>query len=96
MRLYELMNDIKDNGGNVYYCDTDSIYTNYCMENDKKLYNKWFSENGELGKLKNETRINKEYYNTYMVLGNKMYYLENKELENNKIVKAFKGLKITK
>lgn len=94
MRLYELMNDIKNSGGIVYYCDTDSIHTNYCMEDDKKLYNKWFSENGELGKLKNETGINKGYYDTYMVLGNKMYYLENKELENNNIVKAFKGLRL--
>jgi hypothetical protein len=56
MKLYRLMMDIQDRGGEIYYCDTDSIVTSHCIETDPILKDKWIgASNGkDLGSLKNE------------------------------------------
>jgi len=56
MRLWELMNDIEDRGGTIYYCDTDSVMTDYNLFNDWYLRQKyqWDRDGSELGSLKNE------------------------------------------
>lgn len=77
--LYKLMNDVEKKGGKVYYCDTDSIVCNYCLEDDKvlnKRYNcKVKGDNIELGDLTNETDVRKGFYNKLVVLGCKTYFL---------------------
>ena len=55
IQLYETMNKIEQQGGTVYYCDTDSIITNYKIENstlEKELMGVGKGKN--LGELKNE------------------------------------------
>jgi hypothetical protein len=56
MKLYKLMMDIQDRGGCIYYCDTDSIQTDYWLESDQEMNNKWIgpSNGKDLGSLKNE------------------------------------------
>lgn len=52
--LYEAIYDIKQNGGDVYYCDTDSIITNFHLE-ASPLKAKYMEHDGDaLGELKNE------------------------------------------
>lgn len=56
LKLYRLICDIELKGGKVLYCDTDSIITNYCIEDDQVLNDKWIgpSNGKDLGSLKNE------------------------------------------
>ncbi len=55
MELYTLMTNIQKKGGKVYYCDTDSVICDYCIEEDKELYKKYMTGGGDvLGNLKNE------------------------------------------
>jgi hypothetical protein len=65
LKLYRLMWDIQTAGGKVYYCDTDSIITNYCLEDDDRLNAKWIgtSKGERLGSLKNEID---ECYDKYL------------------------------
>lgn len=79
MELYNLMLDIEAKGGDVLYCDTDSIITNIKLEetelNDK--YNiKVKYEKPELGNLTNETKVRGGSYSNATFLGCKSYYLE--------------------
>ena len=41
MELYSVMYDIEELGGKIYYCDTDSIITNYCMKENIDLLKKY-------------------------------------------------------
>lgn len=51
MILYELMCDLRDIGANVYYVDTDSVITDYCMEG--VLKQKYMPSNGkQMGELR--------------------------------------------
>jgi hypothetical protein len=54
--LYSLIVDIEEIGGKVYYCDTDSVFTNLRIEDYPELASKWIGkEFGEgLGELKRE------------------------------------------
>ena len=53
--LYKAMYDIKRFGGDVFYCDTDSIITNLCIEDTPALKSIYMPNNGDaLGELKNE------------------------------------------
>lgn len=56
MRLWELMQDITDAGGTVYYCDTDSVYSSIDIAEHETLGPKWCGPgNGKnLGELKRE------------------------------------------
>lgn len=56
IKLYSIICDVQDAGGQILYCDTDSIITNYCLETDLVLKNKWIgpSDGKDLGSLKNE------------------------------------------
>lgn len=65
LKLYEAMHLVESKGGKVLYCDTDSMITNYCIENDPELCEKLMGkERGEkLGQLKNEC-VDK--YNKYL------------------------------
>jgi len=56
MKLYRLFIDIQDRGGEILYCDTDSIITNFCIEENVEMNNKWIgpSKGKDLGSLKNE------------------------------------------
>ena len=52
--LAEIMKDITTQGGEIYYCDTDSVITNFRIEGSS-LESKWMQEEGKaLGQLKNE------------------------------------------
>lgn len=96
-KLYELMDNISKKGGKVYYCDTDSVITDYCIERDVELKKKYITPEGcrtRLGDLTNETGEKEGYYNFLITLGNKIYYLENPELKKTPYVKKFKGLNI--
>lgn len=52
----QLIQDIKNVGGNVYYCDTDSVICDINIELHETLQNKyqWDKSGDELGSLKNE------------------------------------------
>lgn len=55
MILYNLMEDIKRVGGEIHYVDTDSIITNYRIEDNSTLKEKYMLNDGkEMGELKNE------------------------------------------
>lgn len=56
IKLYKLICDIQDHHGEILYCDTDSIITTLCIEEDPILKSKWIGDNNgeELGALKNE------------------------------------------
>lgn len=55
MMLYDLVEDLQKAGAEVYYTDTDSVITNYCIENDPILKAKYMLHDGkEMGELKNE------------------------------------------
>ena len=95
MELYKLMNDLKNKGGNLYYCDTDSIVTDYNIYDDDELCKKWIRSGGKkLGELTNETDQKGGYYKEIITLGNKMYALRNEELikEKKRIIIKMKGI----
>lgn len=53
MILYDLISDLLNVGAEVYYVDTDSVITNYRIENDPRLKQKYMPSNGkEMGELK--------------------------------------------
>ena len=56
LKLYRLMRDIQRHGGKILYCDTDSIITTLCIEENPVLRDKWKgpSDGKDLGSLKNE------------------------------------------
>lgn len=53
MKLLRLIHEIEEHGGNVYYSDTDSVYTDLKLE-DIEFFNKYKINSGELGSLKLE------------------------------------------
>lgn len=105
MKLYRLIMDIQNNGGEVLYCDTDSIITDYSIEGTP-LEEKWMgpSKGKELGTLKNEIEECyeklqkkqpniqfKDYFDKAIIVAPKLYIVT---AENGKIVKkANKGYK---
>lgn len=56
MKTYGLINDIENLGHKVYYCDTDSIITDFNLKSNETLAKKyqWDGCGNELGSLKNE------------------------------------------
>jgi hypothetical protein len=88
--LYKLLKAIKDAGGNIYYCDTDSAITDYPIYEDKN-FKKFIGSGGKkLGEITNETDEEGGYYKEIITLGNKMYCLRNEQLKkpkNRKIIK---------
>lgn len=68
-KLWSLMNDIEKKKGDIIYCDTDSVMTNYNLFADEKLRKKyqWDGDGSELGSLKNECddEVIDEYRDTY-------------------------------
>lgn len=56
LKLYRCIWDIQDHGGEILYCDTDSMITTCCIEEHQDLFDRWMGETrGEaLGSLKNE------------------------------------------
>jgi hypothetical protein len=65
MKLYSLFMDVQDHGGVIYYCDTDSIICNICIERESDMNHRWIGNtNGKgLGTLKNEIVECIEKYN---------------------------------
>lgn len=59
--LYQLMTDIEAAGGKLYYCDTDSVFTNYALHDDVGLRTKWMGigRGTNLGELKHEYSCDK-------------------------------------
>lgn len=62
MRLWELMQDITDAGGKVYYCDTDSVYSSIDIVKHKTLGPKWcgVGKGKNLGELKRELPLGED------------------------------------
>lgn len=54
--LYRLMTDIELHGGTVHYCDTDSVFTDYRIDQDPVLRDKWMGNamGMRIGELKCE------------------------------------------
>lgn len=97
MELYKLMRDLTKKGGNVYYCDTDSVVTDYNIYEDEEMHKKWVRSGGDkLGELTNETDEEGGYYNEIITLGNKMYALRNMNLkkEKNRVILKMKGVNV--
>lgn len=100
MKLYKLFIDIQDRQGEVIYCDTDSIITDFCIETCPEMNHKWIgpSKGKELGSLKNEieecyekqpTLIPKPYFDGGIMVAPKLYLVT---AEDGKIIKkANKG-----
>lgn len=88
IRLHELIQDIKDAGGKLYYCDTDSVYSSINIIEHKVLGPKWCGpgEGDNLGELapelkkkKEEEEKDREYIVDAVFIGCKMYgYITNK------------------
>lgn len=80
--LYNLMKDIDSNGGNMYYCDTDSIITdlNFAKKENELLSKKYrLCVKGEaLGDLTNEAGTVDGGYKHGVFLGCKSYLLVDK------------------
>ena len=55
-KLHTLLTDINKVGGELYYCDTDSVICNININDHPELKNKhqWDGDGSELGSLKNE------------------------------------------
>ena len=56
VKLHTLLNDIRKVGGNIYYCDTDSVICSININEHPELKQKhqWDGDGSELGSLKNE------------------------------------------
>jgi hypothetical protein len=94
--LYALLRDIKKRGGEIYYCDTDSVITDFCVEKCKSLQH-YIGEGGKnLGELTNETEEPCGYYTELITLAPKFYALRNPELKDNNIVLKVKGVQSKK
>ncbi|MDP4225296.1 MAG: DNA polymerase [Bacteroidota bacterium] len=97
MKLYTVLKYIREHGSNVYYCDTDSIITDYNVYEDKQFQKDYMSDKGALGQLVNETKVDKGHYNKLISLGLKQYALINENLKDEskkwKVLK-FKGINI--
>lgn len=59
--LHYFMYECHLNGGNLFYCDTDSLFTDMPMHKDINLRH-LFTNNKELGKLELENEIKKGYF----------------------------------
>ena len=104
MKLYKLFKDIQNRGGEILYCDTDSIITTYHIEEDREMKDKWIgpSIGKDLGSLKNEieecydklkkkepTIQYKDYFDQCIIVAPKLYIVT---AEQGRIVKkAHKG-----
>lgn len=86
IQLHKLMTDIVRKGGELYYCDTDSVMTNYCIEKDPELMKAWMPDGtGEgLGYIKNECP-DKTHFDKMVIAGCKMYSLIKGSHEINKL-----------
>ncbi|KAF9369700.1 hypothetical protein CPC16_004323, partial [Podila verticillata] len=88
IRLHELIQDIKDAGGKMYYCDTDSVYSDINIIEHKVLGPKWCGPGKgdnlgelapELKKKEEEDEKDREYIVDAVFIGCKMYgYVTNK------------------
>ena len=89
MRLWKLTVDIIDKGGDVYYCDTDSIMCNINIKEYPDLIKEyqWDGTGNELGSLKNEAKKD-EYFTKLYIGGKKLYALNTRD---NKLQKSCKG-----
>lgn len=87
IRLYEIYLDIKSKGYNIYYSDTDSVFTNINMEDFPDLCDKYNLNTNILGGLKNETIPS---CNDGYIIGNKKYVFTNKDF--NIIKTSFNGV----
>lgn len=87
IRLYEIYLDIINKGFNIYYSDTDSVFTNMCMEDYPDLIDKYNLNTNILGGLKNETIPS---CNDGYIIGNKKYVFTNKQ--HNIIKTSFNGV----
>lgn len=89
IRLWKLTCDIMKKGGDVYYCDTDSIMCNINIKEFPDLMKEyqWDGTGNELGSLKNEAKKN-EYYTKLYIGGKKLYALNTRD---NKLQKSCKG-----
>ncbi len=98
-KLYDLFHDIKRKKGLIYYCDTDSVITNFNIEKNPELRKKYITpinQKVRLGDLTNESDQKQGYYKKLITLGSKIYYLKNLDLEKKKEFLKFKGLNIKK
>eukprot|EP00666_Eupelagonemidae_sp_cell4sb_P005172 gene5172-22358_t len=77
-KLWRLMNDIERAGGEIFYCDTDSVMTDYKLEDDERLMERycWDGNGKALGSLKNEAGdFNSDHFDEGYIAGKKNYIL---------------------
>lgn len=94
LELYKLMKNINDQGGKIYYADTDSIITDICIEDNKTLSDLYKTgikgDQLELGDLTNESGNRSGHFNRLVVLDQKRYCL--KSTDNN--ILKFAGVNV--
>jgi hypothetical protein len=87
IRLWNAINDIEIKGGNVFYCDTDSIMTNLDISKYPDLMEKymWDGKGDALGCLKNECAddILSELKNKYSKEESKNIFDNQLKIDNN-------------
>lgn len=79
--LYDVIYNIEKSRGHVYYCDTDSIITDYNIKNDVYFSKQCINKGEDLGGLKNELG-NDKYYEEIIMMCNKTYACRNQTLMN--------------
>jgi hypothetical protein len=88
--LWKIMSDIVKEGGIIYYCDTDSVITNYKMEGGC-LEQKYMKNKGvDLGELKNEFGFGKSV-EACCIIGPKIYGFIDPELPKEYQTPKLKG-----
>lgn len=86
--LWELMFDIEQNGGKIFYCDTDSIFTDFDLSGCQQLIDKWSPDGGKsLGSLKDE--LDGGHLTSMTIISPKCYSYTTSD---GKITRKFKGV----
>jgi hypothetical protein len=90
--IWELINNIEQRGGKVYYCDTDSVITNFKIEGTD-YENIIMKDRGiQLGEIKNEFGY-ENFVDLVTIIGPKMYAFQNinREISKEHAIPKLKG-----
>jgi len=85
LKLHSLISMIRLKGGNVYYCDTDSVICDINLNDHKDIQKKfqWDGDGSELGSLKNEAD---EYIEKILINNSINNKIKNEPEKTNKLI----------